>query len=154
MAGKQIENRTPVSIATLNERVQEKYTSILFDHPEGYGTFEVARLKRRERAAIQMASRLPGGMVDVEVQNRMAAAFGLVSPKLSAEELEEYPDDFIEPIADKVWEISNDYRTHVAENGKGDGKGPAPFTKRSSVNGDSPSPSDGAPMKSSPSTTT
>jgi hypothetical protein len=131
MAGKSIESRAPISLEDLKERVQTKYASELFDHPEGYGTFEVARLKRHERAAIQTASRLPGGMVDVEVQNRMAAAFGLVSPKVSAEELKEYPDDFIEPIADKVWEISNAYRTHTDENGKGDGKD-APFFRKMS----------------------
>jgi hypothetical protein len=141
MAGKTIESRAPVSIEALKERVQEKYQSQLFEHPEGYGMFEVARLKRHERAAIQKESRLPGAMTDVEVQNRMAAAFGLVNPKISAEELKEYPDDFIEPIADKVWEISNDYRNRDDE--KGNGTGPAPFTKTSSVPTDSASPTAG-----------
>jgi hypothetical protein len=149
MTGKTIDNRAPISIDTLKERVQEKYESVLFEHPEGYGIFEVARLKRHERAAIQTASRLPGGMVDVEVQNRMAAAFGLVNPKVSAEELKEYPDDMIEPLADKVWEISNAYRLHTEENGKGDGA-PPNFTKRSSRASDSPSSSEKPSEKSTP----
>jgi hypothetical protein len=147
MAGKSIESRTPISLDDLKAKVQEKYVGQLFDHPEGYGVMEISRLKRSEREKIQTASRLPGGMVDVAIQNRMAAAFGLVSPKLTAEELLEWPDDFVEPIADKVWEISNAYRMHTEEVGKGDGTGPAPFTKKSSVSGESVSPTDGAPTK-------
>jgi hypothetical protein len=151
MAGKTIENRAPISIDTLKERVQEKYASELFEHPEGYGIVEVARLKRHERAAIQAATRLPGGLTDLELQNRMAAAFGLVNPKVTAEELKEYPDDFIEPIAKWVWDTSNAYQERLtAQNGTGDGKAPAPFFKRSSRDSDSPSSSERPSEKSTP----
>jgi hypothetical protein len=64
------------------------------------------------------------------LQNRMAAAFGLVNPRIGAEELKEYPDDFIEGIAEEVWRISNDYRDDTA---KGDGEAASFFTKISPV---------------------
>lgn len=131
MAGKTIENKAPITLDALKAKVQEKYTGQFFEHPEGYGTQELARLKRREREAIQRDTRRPDGTVDVALQNRMAAAFGLVNPKLTAEELLEYPDDFIEPIAERVWEISNTYRDTDAD-GKGGADSEAPFTKRSS----------------------
>jgi hypothetical protein len=151
MAGKSIDNRAPISIDTLKERVQEKYESHLFEHPEGYGVVELARLKRQERAAIQAATRLPGGLTDLELQNRMAAAFGLVNPKVTAEELKEYPDDFIEPIAKWVWDTSNAYQERlIAQNGTGDGKAPAPFFTKSSHASDSPSPSEKPSATSTP----
>jgi hypothetical protein len=157
MAGKTIDIRAPISFAALQEKINEKYSSVLFEHPEGYGPHEVSRLKRREREHIQTATRRVDGTVDVALQNRMAAAYGLVSPRLvdepderkraekTIEVLLEYPDDYIEPIAEKVWEISNEYRD---KNGAKGGDEPSPFTRTSSLNGGSASSSAGRSEKS------
>jgi hypothetical protein len=126
MTGKAIESRAPITIDELKAKVQARYTGQLFEHPNGYGTVELARLKRLEREQINTACRKPDGTWDNMLQNRMAAAFGLVNPKISAEELKEYPDDFIEGIAEEVWRISNDYRDDTA---KGDGEPASFFTK-------------------------
>jgi len=138
MTGKTVENRVPSTIDELRAKVNEKYTAALFEHPYGYGKFEVSRLKRKEREEINTACKRADGTWDNMLQNRMAAAFGMVSPKLTAVELEEYPDDFIEGVAEEVWRISNDYRDDAA---KGDGE-PASFFTKSSRATASPPPSE------------
>lgn len=129
MAGKTVETRAPISLEAIKARVQEKYSGVMFDVP-GYGTVELAMLKRSEREAIIIACRRPDSSWDNMLQDRMAASYGLINPKLSADDLKDYPDDFIESIANEVWRMSNAYRD---EREKGNGTGPAPFSKTSSL---------------------
>ena len=152
MAGKTIETPRVVSLDELRAKVSERYSGVTFEHPNGYGTVEVARLKRQERKIIRDATFVYGNngeivRIDDELSNRMAVAYGLVSPQIAdtperiVEELKQYPDDFIDPIAAKVWEISNDFR--VTPNGKGTDATSANFTKRSSSGTASAPSSDG-----------
>ena len=152
MAGKTIETPRVVSLDELRAKVEQRYQGEAFEHPNGYGTFELARLKRQERKVIRDATFVYGTngeivRIDDELSNRMAVAYGLVAPKLAdtvektTEALKEYPDDFIDPIAARVWEMSNDYR--ATGNGKGTDANAAPFTKKSSRATASPPSSDG-----------
>ena len=158
MAGKQITTPKVTTIDELRAKVEARYQGEAFEHPNGYGTFELARLKRAERKTIRDATFIYGTngeivRIDDELSNRMAVAYGLVSPQIAetvektVEALKEYPDDFIDPIAARVWEMSNDYR--VTGNGKGTDGASAPFTKTSSsTNGVSPTSSSGDSAKS------
>lgn len=139
MAGKTIEQTRITTLDELRAKAEERYSAVPYEHPNGYGTMEVARLKRVERKIIRDATFIYGNngeivRIDDELSNRMAVAYGLVSPRIAdtpekaIEELKQWPDDFIDPIATKVWEISNDFRTTT--NGKGEPDA-APFTKRS-----------------------
>jgi hypothetical protein len=148
MAVKETQNKRPMTIEELRAVKDKKFTGKLWDHPQGYGTLELARLTRSEREQIQKATNSQDGMrvsVDVALQNRMAAAFGLVSPKMTAEELLEWPDDYIEPIAEEVWRMSNDYKD---VNRTGDGEVPAPFSKTSNFATGSPTDGSDSPAKS------
>lgn len=147
MAVKETQGARPITIEELRAIKDKKFTGTLFDHPQGYGTLEVARLTRSEREQIQKATNSHDGarfIVDTALQNRMAAAFGLVTPRMTAEELLDWPDDFIEPIADKVWALSNDYKE--AEK-KGDGESPAPFPKTSGFVTGTPTASTDSPAR-------
>jgi hypothetical protein len=131
MAVKETQGTRPMTIEELRAIKDKKFTGVLFEHPHGYGTLEVARLTRSEREQIQKATAANNGndvILNGSLQSRMAAAFGLVNPKMTAEQLLEWPDDFIEPIAQEVWKISNDY---FGANKTGDGEAPAPFSKKS-----------------------
>lgn len=125
MAGKTLDSRAPVDLDTLKAKVQQRYTGVLFDVPGYDVTVELAMLKRSEREEVIAACRRADGTWDGLLQDRLAAAFGLINPKLTAEDLRDYPDDFIEPIAAKVWELSNAYR----EGRETHGTGPHPFPK-------------------------
>jgi hypothetical protein len=151
MAGKTIESTAPTTIEEVRALVMQKYRAVPFDHPAGYGRMEVAKLKRHEYQAITEAVRRTDGTWDLELQDRMAVAFGLVEPKLAAtpeqamEELKEYPNDFIQPIAKKVWDLTNDYRNEAEK--KGAGADVLPFTKTSSNGTASPPPPDASSSK-------
>jgi len=147
MAVKETQGARPMTIEELRAIKDKKFTGVLFEHPQGYGTVEVARLTRSEREQIQKATvSYDGGryVVDTALQNRMAAAFGLVNPKMTAEQLLAWPDDFIEPVADEVWRMSNDYKEAAA---KGDGEAPAPFSKKSGFATGTPTESTDSPAK-------
>jgi hypothetical protein len=159
MTGKAVQNHVP-TLAELREKIDTGYIAVPFDHPAGYGPHEVSKLKRREYRHITEAVRLPNGAFDYELQDRMAVAYGLVSPKLSTASdpdkafaeamafLEECPNDYIQPIATKVWAVTNDYRDKEAKEGAG--ADVTPFTKRSSSASDLPAPPDDSSPKSTP----
>lgn len=146
MATKTID-KTPVTIEQLRAKLTEKLTGTPFEVPE-WGTVEVAMLKNIEIERLTKEAKLPDGTTDVHLWNRMSASFGLVSPQLSPEELEQFPQSFIVPVANKAWELTNAYGEKSAEDKK---KGEAPnFPKQSSSISDSPTPTDGVSPKSTP----
>lgn len=150
MAGKQIISKAPVTIEELKAKVQARYAGVRFEHPSGYGVFELAVLKRAEREEIVTACTGPGGVWDNMLQNRMAVSFGLVAPKISADDLREYPDDFIDPLAIEVWRMTNAH----ADTKKEQGDGIHPFFVKSSSVSDLLTPSDKPSSPSTPSATT
>lgn len=101
--------------ATLQSLVEEKYVSVPFVVPGWDVTVEISMLKRAEREAIVKAAQGDDGRWDNLLQNRMAAAFGLVNPTMTADELKDYPDSFIDPIANEVWKMSNTYDAKQTE---------------------------------------
>jgi hypothetical protein len=150
MAGKTLDTSTPMTIEELRAKVAAGYTAVPFEHPSGYGRHEVAKLKRHEYKAITDAVRRSDGTYDFELQDRMAVAYGLVEPKLAAtpeqamEVLKEFPNDYIQPIAKKVWDLTNDYRE---ESEKKAGADVPPFSKTSSNGTASPPPPDASSQK-------
>lgn len=152
MAGKTIESTAPMTVEEIRAKVEAGYVAVPFDHPAGYGPHEVSKLKRIEFKKITDAVRRADGTYDFELQDRMAVAYGLVSPKLAAtpeqvmEILNEFPNDYIMPIAQKVWDLTNDFRDKEAEK-KGTGADVLPFIKRSFTESGSPAPPDDSSPK-------
>jgi hypothetical protein len=111
MAGKTIE-KIPMNIEQLRAKLTEKLTGTLFE-VEGWGTVEVTMLKAIEIQEINRATRDADGSVPIQNAwqwNCATAARGLVTPEMTPEEAAQYPPEFIMPIANKVWELTNAYQ--------------------------------------------
>jgi hypothetical protein len=167
MAAKTIDTRAPLTIVELKAKVMERYTSVPFDHPNYDGAVEVAMLKSGEREHVHVASEMGTEEFSPGMWNRLSVAYGLVTPDLAsevggrvdaagkpydrglvamkiAEALKEYPDDFITPIADKVWDLTTNYR----KNRETAADGPAPFVKVSGLSSGSSIASTSPPTSS------
>jgi hypothetical protein len=148
------------SIEELRARVQQRYEAVPFEHPNYPDiAFQLAILNNGEKEHISSVAAIDGPQRSGWAFNRMTVAYGLVSPELVpppapgatrqarearairiADALRDYPDDFILPIADEIWRLTNEYR----ESREGGADSP-PFVKRSAPTSSSSTSSSTAP---------
>jgi hypothetical protein len=147
MATKTIGGEKITTIEDLQALVQKRYEAVPFEHPNYPEVdFQVAILNNGEKEHINAVSEMGTPTQSGWVFNRMSVAYGLVSPSLAdplapgatrqarearavriANQLNDYPDDFILPLAEEIWRLTNEYRE--AREG---GQGKDPFSKRPS----------------------
>jgi hypothetical protein len=143
MAGKTID-KIPMNIEQLRAKLAEKLTGTPLEI-EGWGTVEVTMLKAVEVQEINRATRDENGNVPIQNAwqwNCTTAAKGLVTPSMTPEEAAQYPPEFIMPIANKVWELTNAYQAREA---KAADEPVNPFPRRSSSSSGSPTDTTASP---------
>jgi hypothetical protein len=147
MTGKEIGTPKATGVEELRARVQQRYEAVPFEHPNYPDiAFEVSILNNGEKEHINAVAEMGQTGQSGWVFNRMSVAYGLVTPALIeptqpgatrqarearavriADALKDYPDDFILPLAEEVWRLTNDYRAQREE-----GSNSPPFLKRAS----------------------
>jgi hypothetical protein len=136
--------KSPMSLDQLQARLAEKLTGTPLDIPD-WGTVEVTMLKAIEIQEINRATRGTNGEVtDAWLWNSMSAAKGLVAPALTPEQMSQYPPEFVMPIANKVWDLTNAY---LVEQNKASEEPVSPFPRRSISSISSPIDSANSPGK-------
>lgn len=147
--GKVLDGSMPVTMDEIRARMNKRYEGVPFTHPDPEWAdipFQLSILSNGEKEHINTASGIGTPTMSGWIFNRLTVAYGVIVPEQAAplaanatrgarearamriaDSLKDFTDDYILPLAEEVWRLTNAYQTQ-----REGGSESTPFSKQPS----------------------